>query len=86
MRLLERLDRVPTQHFKKLVGTEDIWECRIETASGGYRVFSFFFQGDRVIFTNGYSKKSQKTDPREIERAERYRRDFLSRHGKGQHA
>jgi hypothetical protein len=29
LRLVERLDLVPQQYLKKLVGTEDLWEIRI---------------------------------------------------------
>tara|TARA_A100001037_G_scaffold216134_1_gene194039 strand:- start:89 stop:451 length:363 start_codon:yes stop_codon:yes gene_type:complete len=79
-RLIERVDRVPSKYLKKLVGSDNIWECRIPTSSGTYRIFSFFFQGDRLVVTHGYSKKTQKTDPREIRRAERYRLDYLRRH------
>ena len=80
LRLLERLDTVPRQYLKKLTGTEDIWECRVKTPAGIYRIFGFLFEGGRFILTHGYAKKTQKTDPRQIARAERYRRDFLDRH------
>jgi phage-related protein len=79
-RLIERLDRVPITYLKKLVGTEDVWECRISTQRGIYRVFGFFVRGDKLILTHGYSKKTRRTDPREIRRAERYRQDYLDRH------
>lgn len=80
LRLIGRIDRVPANHFKKLVGTEDIWECRISAQMGTYRLLGFFVQGNRLVLTHGYSKKSQRTDPREIRRAETYRREYLSRH------
>jgi phage-related protein len=76
LRLLEDMDRVPASHFKKLVGTEDIWECRIQFGSNAYRIFCFFLDNS-VVLTHGFVKKSQKTPAREIERAEAYRRDFL---------
>jgi len=79
-RLIERIDRVPVKYLKKLAGSDDIWECRVLTRLGTYRIFSFFFRGDRLVVTHGYSKKTQKTDPREIRRAERYRLDYLRRH------
>ena len=78
-RLIERLDRVPVNYLKKLIGTEEIWECRVSTQRGIYRIFGFFLGGNRLIVTHGYSKKTQKTDPREISRAERYRHDYLNR-------
>jgi phage-related protein len=81
LRLIEDLDRVPSQYFKKLTGTEEIWECRVRVHSKAYRVFSFFVDGNTLVLTHGYSKKSQKTDNRQIKRAERYRRDYLGRKG-----
>jgi hypothetical protein len=36
LRLLEDLERVPATYFKKLIGTEDIWECRIQYGSNIY--------------------------------------------------
>lgn len=80
MRLLEDLDILPKTHFKKLKGTEDIWECRTRQGGTIYRVFSFFHTGSKVVLTHGYQKKSSRTDPRQIRRAESYRRDYLSRH------
>ena len=35
--------------------------------------------GDTLILTHGYSKKSQKTDAKQIKRAENYRQDYLAR-------
>ena len=79
-RLIERLERVPSKYFKKLIDTEEIWECRVPTPRGTYRFFGFFLQGGKLIFTHGYSKKTQKTDPKEIGRAERYRQEYLKRY------
>jgi len=78
LRLLEDIDRVPASYFKKLAGTEDIWECRIQFGSNAYRIFCFFLNNS-IVLTHGFVKKSQKTPAREIERAEVYRRDFLKR-------
>ena len=38
-------------------------------------------EGDvtRIVLTNGFIKKTQKTPPQEIEKAKRYRADYLSR-------
>ena len=78
LNLLEDLDIVPVSYFKKLAGTEDIWECRIQFGSNAYRIFCFFLDNS-VVLTHGFVKKSQKTPAREIERAEAYRRDFFKR-------
>jgi phage-related protein len=82
LRLLEDLDMVPATYFKKLSGTEDIWECRIQFGSNIYRIFCFFDSYSVVVLTHGFEKKSMKTPRREIERAESYRRDYLNRKGR----
>ena len=82
LRLIEDLDRIPREYLKKLHDTEEIWECRIRSGSNAYRIFGFFFQGNTLVLTHGYNKKSQKADPRQLRRAENYRRDYLSRRTK----
>ena len=77
--LIEDLAVVPATYFKKLVGTEEIWECRIQFASNIYRIFCFFEGNSVVVLTNGFAKKTQRTPQQEIERAEAYRRDYLKR-------
>jgi phage-related protein len=77
--LLEDLEIVPSIYFKKLIGTDEIWECRIKYGSNIYRIFCFFDRHSIVVLTHGLVKKSQKTPQREIEKAESYRKDFLSR-------
>jgi len=79
LKLIEELDIVPSSYFKKLTGTEEIWECRITFGSNAYRIFCFFVENSVVVLTHGFTKKSQKTSKTEIERAEAYRKDFLQR-------
>ena len=77
--LLEDLEIVPSAYFKKLTGTEEIWECRIQFGSNAYRIFCFLVDDSVVVLTHGIIKKSQKTPKSEIEKAESYRRYFLKR-------
>ena len=77
--LIEDLDVVPSAYFKKLVSTEEIWECRIQLGSNAYRIFCFFDGHSVVVLTHGLIKKTQKTPQREIERAEAYRNYFQRR-------
>ena len=79
LRLLEELDVLPATYFKKLHGSEEIWECRIQLGSAAYRVFCFFTGRSVVILTHGMRKKVRKTPRREIERAENFRTDYLRR-------
>ena len=78
VKLLEDLEMVPSFYFKKLVGTEEIWECRIQFGSNAYRIFCFFV-GNTVVLTHGFAKKTQKNPIHEMERAAAYRKDFLRR-------
>lgn len=79
LKLLEDLDVIPAVYFKKLVNTEEIWECRVQFGSNAYRLLCFFVGSSMVVLTHGFSKKSQKTPRQEIERAEEYRREYLKR-------
>lgn len=64
--------------YSKPLG-DGIFELRAKTGTDISRVLYFFFVGRRVILTNGFIKKTQKTPAVEIERAKRYRAEFLSR-------
>jgi phage-related protein len=79
LRLVERIDMAPPQYFKKLVGTEEIWEIRAQFGGNSYRLLGFFDGATLIILTNGFSKKDQKTPAREIELAEQRRIDYLQR-------
>ena len=59
--------------------SEGIFELRVKFASDISRVFYFFYVDKHIILTNGYIKKSQKTPPGEIEKAKKYRADYLQR-------
>ena len=82
LRLVERLDRVPEQYLKKLVGTEQIWEIRIQMGGKKYRLLGFFDGPVLLILTSGFVKKQQKTPHKEIELAQRRRTEYLERKGK----
>ena len=58
---------------------DGIFELRAKIGSGITRVLFFFFVGKKIILTNGFTKKTQKTPPDEIKLAKSYRDEFLSR-------
>lgn len=58
-----------------------IFELRSKVGSDISRVLYFFVIGKKVILTNGFIKKTQKTPNAEIEKAENYRSDYLDRKG-----
>jgi phage-related protein len=58
LKLIEEMDSVPSQYFKKLTDTEDIWECRIQFGSNIMRIFCFFTGDEVVVLTHGIMKKT----------------------------
>lgn len=66
---IETLERVPSNYLKAIVGTNGLYEARIKLGSNIWRVFCFFDKGRLVVLLNGFTKKSQKTPKKEIERA-----------------
>ena len=82
LRLVEELERVPSQYFKKLVDTADIWEVRVQLGSSIFRLLGFFDEPAVLVLTSGFAKKTQKTPPQEIATAEKRKQDHLSRKSK----
>lgn len=59
--------------------SDGIFELRAKIGSDTSRVLYFFVIGRKVILTNGFVKKTQKTPAKEIERAKQYRAEYLTR-------
>lgn len=64
--------------FSKALGN-GIFELRTRLATSSVRVLYFFYHGDKAILTNGFIKKTWQVPTGEIERAIRYRDDYLKR-------
>lgn len=79
LRLIEELDVVPRQYFKKLVDGDDIWEVRVQFGNDIFRLLGFFYHGSMIILTNGFAKKTQKTPSQEIMLAIRRKEEYLAR-------
>lgn len=60
---------------------DGIFELRCKLGSNITRSLYFFYNNGRIIFTNGFVKKSQKTPKNVITLAKQYRKDFLEREG-----
>jgi len=67
--IIETYERVPSTYLKSIVGTKGLYEARIKLGSNIWRVFCFFDKGKLVILLNGFTKKTQKTPKKEIDRA-----------------
>lgn len=79
LRLIEELEVVPIQYFKKLVGTQNLWEVRIQFGGDIIRLIGFFENGKLLILTHGFTKKTQKTPKQDIELATRRMEEHLAR-------
>ena len=60
---------------------DGIFALRVKFSSNITRTLYFFAKGKRIILTNGFVKKTQKTPKKEIDLAKRRRVDYLERIG-----
>jgi phage-related protein len=83
LQLVEEMERVPSQYFKKLSGTEDLWEVRAQHGGDMFRLLGFLDGPRLVVLVSGFAKKTEKVPRQELALAEERRRDYLSRKGRG---
>jgi len=74
--LIEELQRVPEAYLKHIENTDGLFEIRVQSGSDIFSIFCFFDQGQLVILTNGFQKKTQKTPKQEIEKALRIKEEY----------
>lgn len=55
---------------------DGIFDLRIQFANDISRIFYFFYAGEKIVLTNGFVKKTNKTPQREINRALKYKEDY----------
>lgn len=82
IQLISRIDRIPEKFFKHITDSNDLYEIRIELGSDIYRVFSFFDKGRLIILLNCYQKKTQKIPKKELELAEKLKKQYLDEKSK----
>ncbi len=58
---------------------DGIFELRGKVGNDISRILYFFYYGNRIVLTNGFIKKTQKTPMQEIKLAKMYRSQFLER-------
>jgi phage-related protein len=78
--LLEKNGNELREPYSKYLN-DGIFELRVTQGSDITRVLYFFVMGCKVILTNGFVKKTQKTPQGEIELAKKYRDDYINRKG-----
>lgn len=58
---------------------DGIFELRVKIGTDISRVLYFFVVDKKIILTNGFTKKTDKTPNEEIEKAKKYREDYYFR-------
>ncbi len=76
--LVRTLEIIPVKFFKHLEGTNGLFEMRIKSGSNIFRIFCCFDKGNIVILLNGFQKKSDKTPRKEIEKAEKLKKQYYA--------
>ena len=77
--MIEEIYSVPAQYFKKMPGTDDLWEVRVQTGRDTVRLLGFLFGGRFLVLTHAFAKKTRKVPAKEIALAEQRKRDYLNR-------
>ncbi len=77
MNLLQEFGRRLPEPHAKYLGNE-IFELRFMGREGSIRILYFFYHRNKVIFTNGFIKKSNKTPAREKTLAEERRKNYYA--------
>lgn len=70
--------QVPRKFFKLLQNTDGIYEIRVITAFKSIRILCFQDEGNLVVLTNSFIKKTQKTPRKEIRKAEKLKKEYYS--------
>ena len=78
LELLEEKGNTLLEPYSKSLD-DGIFEIRAKQGSNITRVLYFFYIGNKIILTNGFIKKSQKTPPSEIDLAKKYRAEYEKR-------
>ena len=59
---------------------DGLFELRIQFSGDISRIFYFFYVGNKIVVTNGFIKKTQKTPKTELKKAQKYKKDYERRH------
>ena len=78
LQLLEEKGNLLREPYSKHLD-DGIFEIRCSVGNNTARALYFFYHGGKIIVTNGFIKKQQKTPNREIYIAKKRRIDYLER-------
>ena len=81
LELLEEKGNALREPYSKSVD-DGIFEIRCKVGNNITRILYFFYLEGKIVLTNGFVKKTQKTPPEEIRLAKERRTDYKERMGK----
>ena len=76
--IIEQIERVPVTYLKHIEGTNGLFEVRVQLGNNIFRIFCCFDGDKLVVLFTGFQKKTPKTPPVEIERAERIMSEYFN--------
>lgn len=82
LRLIENLESVPAQYLKKMPGTDDLWEVRVQVSRDQFRLLGFFDDAHNLVLLHAFAKKTVKTPRQAITLAEKRKNDYLRQRDK----
>jgi phage-related protein len=78
LQLIEETETISTKFYKSLSNTDDIIEVRVQHGSNNFRLLGFEHDSNFVVLTNGFRKKDQKVPRKEIELAQKRKKEYLT--------
>lgn len=76
--ILSKFGNKLREPYSKSMG-KGLYELRIRFAGDIARIFYFFIVNNRIILTNGFTKKTQKTPQNNLSLARKYKADYEKR-------
>ena len=77
-RVIKTVDKVSEKFLEHIKGTNGLYEIKVEWGSNIFRIFCCFDEGNLVVLFNVFQKKTQKTTKREIELAEKLKKEYFT--------
>lgn len=76
--LLENIDDLPYHYIKNL--KKGLFEFRVFMEKKGFRIFFIFDKGKVIVLLNGFTKKTQKTPKKELDKARKLKKEYLKKY------
>jgi len=75
--IIMQAEQIPIKFFEKLKDSNNLYEIRVESQSNIYRTFCCFDGNNLVILFNSFQKKSQKTPKKELQKADKLKKEYF---------